>query len=523
MRLTSIAAGVSVAALAITLAGCTGGGTTDGADGATFTMALSADPGSLDPQASAATALYQVTQFAYDTLVSIDKDGVIGSQLASEWSVDGQTVSLTLNEGITCSDGAPFTAEDAAANLNWVADPANESPMLGVFLPVGATATAEDDTTLTLQLASPSPFVLNGLAALPIVCGSAVDDRGKLGTETLGTGPFVLTEAAQGDQYVYELRDDYAWGPDGFSADAEGLPAKVVVRIVTNETTAANLLLSGELNASNIVGSDSDRLEAAGLFFTETPAVIGEMWFNHSAGRPTSDPQVRLALLQALDLDQVMNVVTSGKGTPGTAFAANDPIACPGSSVADALPEYDPEAAADLLDEAGWVLGSDGVRTKDGAPLALTFLQQSGASDGTAAGAELTTQVWTELGVQVTSQAQEENALLGIIFGTGEWDVSWVPLNVGSPDQVVPFLSGPTVPDGGTNFAAIDNADYNAGVQAASQLSGQESCPAWLDAEAALVRDADVVPFANQLARTYGAGAKFETIGFVVPTSIRMN
>ena len=103
---------------------------------------------------------------------------------------------------------------------------------------------------MTLKLAAPAPFVLNGLASLPIVCPSGMDDRKSLAQGTAGTGPYELTEAAPGEQYTYQIRDGYTWGPNGATTATEGMPATIVMKIVQNETTSANLLLSGDLNAA---------------------------------------------------------------------------------------------------------------------------------------------------------------------------------------------------------------------------------------------------------------------------------
>ena len=261
-------------------------------------MTLSADPGNLDPQSGAASALFQVARFAYDSLLSLDAGTAPSSrELATDWSVDGTTVQLTLAEGITCSDGSPLTATDVVANLDYVANPENQSPFLGTYYPVGATAVADDAArTVTITLAAPAPFVLNGLADLPIVCAAGMADRASLASATSGTGPYVLSEAAPGDHYTYTIRDGYTWGPAGASTDVAGMPDTVVVRIVENPSTAANLLLTGDVNAATVIGPDAQRLQQEGLFFTETAALIGEMWFNHAEGRPTADPAVRMAL-----------------------------------------------------------------------------------------------------------------------------------------------------------------------------------------------------------------------------------
>jgi peptide/nickel transport system substrate-binding protein len=343
-----------------------------------------------------------------------------------------------------------------------------------------------------------------------------------LAEETRGTGPYELTEVVPSDHYTYTLREDYTWGPDGATTAEEGLPDEVVVQIVANETTSANLLVSGGLNAATVVGPDAQRLSEADLFSTETNVVLGQMWFNHLAERPGSDPAVRTALTQALDLEELQGVITAGTGAAGTAFAVAPPEACPGDSVSDALPTGGVEAAEQTLDEAGWTAGPDGIREKDGVPLALTFIYNTDLASGGAAAAELATSTWDELGADVTATAQDESALVETIFGSGNWDIAWVAVNVSSPDQMVPFLSGPAAPDG-TNFASISNSDYEAGVAEAMTMTGAEGCDTWLEAESALVRDADVIPFANQAVKTFGSGARFETGAVaVVPTSIRM-
>lgn len=529
MKLTASALGLCVTTAL--LAGCGGGdkpgsspgGGGDVVDGGTFTLAMSSDPGNLDPQLAAGSSLFTVTQLAYDPLVSVNPEtGAIESGLATDWVTKDTTITLTLADAITCADGSELTATDVADNLNFVADRASKSPFLGTFLPVGATAKADDAVgTVTITLASPAPFVLNGLASLPMVCPGGMADRKSLAQATSGTGPYELTEAAPGDHYTYTIRDGYSWGPNGATTATKGLPDTIVIKVVQNETTAANLLLSGRLNAAQILGPDAERLDKAGLFAAETPALIGEQWYNHAEGRPTSDPSVRMALTQALDLDELQRVLTSDKGSPASTLATNEPISCPGDSVSGALPAHDPAAAAQLLDEAGWTLGSDGTRSKDGTPLELTFIYQNTSGSSGSAAAELVVQEWKGLGVKATARSQNETTLTQTIFGAGDWDVAWVSLNVNSPDQLVPFLSGPAAPDG-TNFSGIENADYDAGVQAAMAKPGTEGCDTWLAAEASLIADADIVPFANSLVRTFGAGAEFKIPGLLIPTSIRM-
>lgn len=515
---------LAASAALVTLAGCTGtGGDTgngDVAEDATFVYALAADPGGLDPQMSAGGTLYALSKFSYDTLVSIDEKGEIGSQLAKDWNIDDLTVTLTLNDGITCSDDSEFTAQTAADNIMWVGDPENMSPFLGSFLPGGVTADA-DGSTLTLTLAAPAPFVLQGLANLPMVCAAGIEDRSKLAAATLGTGPYVLEEAVQNDHYTYSVNEAYTWGPNGATTDEAGIPTTIIGRIVTNETTAANLLLSGDANAATIVGPDRERLAGADLFHVNLPAVIGEQWYNQAEGHPASDPAVRMALTQALDLAQLQRVITSDLGEPATALAVLPPASCVYDAVSGNVPATDLDAARATLDEAGWIEGADGVRVKDGTPLSLTFQYANALGAGGAAAAELATSAWIELGVQVDASQQDDTVMTGTLFSGGPWDVAWIPVNVGSPDQLVGFLSGPAAPEG-ANFASIDNADYAAAVGTAMGMPGSDGCDSWKDAEAALYQAADVIPFANSVVPVFGKDAEFAVIGNIEPTSIRM-
>ena len=522
-RMTAIA-GACVGVVVITGCGAGGAAHSGGAvvAGATFTAALSADPGNLDPQGSLTGNITEISQFAYDDLVDVTAAGTIVSGLASAWKVTGSQVVLTMRKGVTCSDGAAFTAADAAANLDYVADPKSKSPLLGLFLQSGAHATADQSAgTVTLTTPTPGPFVLNDLAELPMVCAAGMKDRGMLAHQTDGTGPYQLTSADPGNQYTYTERTGYSWGPGGAGMTAKGLPAKVVFKVIPNVTTAANLLLSGGLNAATVYGADAQRLSRSGLYSSDQTNLVGEMWFNQARGRVGADQSVRLALTRALDLPQLQKVLTAGVGEAASTLAASPPVACPGDSVGDALPTYDLAAARRLLDQDGWKTGSNGVRTKDGKSLSVTFVYDTAAGSAGSSAAELAVSMWKQLGVAVSTQPQDSTTIGDTLFSTGNWDIAWEPVGVDSPDQLVPFLSGAAVPNG-DNFADIGNTAYDAAVKTAAALPGTAGCADWLKAEANVISAADVVPFADQIVRTYGSDARFSQALTLIPTSIRM-
>ncbi|WP_407812572.1 ABC transporter substrate-binding protein, partial [Staphylococcus aureus] len=80
---------------------------------------------------------------------------------------------------------------------------------------------------------------------------------------------------------------------------------------------------------------------------------------------------VRKALVQAVNLDDLAEVITGGQGTRATSLVSVEPRACVYDSVAGNIPDFDLSAAKATLDAAGWTAGSDGKRSKDGKPLTL--------------------------------------------------------------------------------------------------------------------------------------------------------
>lgn len=514
-------------AVVIAVAGCSsgsgGGGQEELATGGTFTAAIAADPGNLDPMQAVLSATRGVLRYAYDNLVYLKSDGSITPWLAEKWDVTPNSVTYTLKEGITCSDGTPLTASDVAANFSYVADPANGSAYLGLQIAPGTTTTA-DDTARTVTVTAPATdaFLLQNSGTLFIECKSAIDDPTSVAKTTAGTGMFVLDEAVADDHYTFTKREDYTWGPDGITGKEKGLPDKVVLRVIPNQSTAANLMLSGDINLAVITGADRDRLEAQDLLAMQIRGPNGWLVFNQDAGHPGQDENVRKALTMALDLDQLGTVISDGNGIASQGLVTIDPNPCQADNVSGNLPKHDVKKAEALLDEAGWTKGSDGMRTKDGAPLAINFIWNSTLGDAVSAGAELLESAWKELGVAVTLSGQPPTGINTALFETGGWDAGFIPVGVAFPNWLVPFFSGATPPDG-QNFSHIDNPDYVSLTTEASTLTGDESCAKWNEAEVALYKAVDVVTFMDNQTPVFGKNTTFEISGGeLIPPTIRM-
>ncbi|SMC77386.1 ABC transporter substrate-binding protein [Lentzea albidocapillata] len=516
----------AVALLAVVvLAGC-GTPATSGsqnlAEGRTFTMSIGTDPGSLDPALTVLSVARSVGRFLYGRLIERTSSGEIVAGLAEKWDATVTTVTFTLRQGITCADGAPLTAADVAANITFVGDPKNKSPLAGIQVAPGTSATADEATrTVTVTSGAPDAFLLNNVGTLPIACAKGLSDRSLLAKGEQGTGMFTISEIVPNDHYTLVRRKDFAWGPGDWEKDQQGLPDKVVVRVIANETTAVNLLLSGQLTAATVAGPDQERLFGQKLDHVDIATPLGTLWFNQAAGHPGQDPAVRRALVQGLDLAQVGKVLTNGKGRPSKSLVTVEPRPCTGDNVTSHLPAFDKAAATAALDSAGWRAGSDGVRSKDGTPLSVKLLQPTVLGPALTSAAELIQQAWQGIGVRVEIAPVDGAGINQTLFGTGAWDVSMAPVTLSLPSQLVPFASGP-VPPQGVNFAHITNSEFAAASKQASSLTGADGCEHWNKAEAALVRDTSLVPYFDAVVPTFVKGARFTISDSLDPTSIRM-
>lgn len=510
-------------AASLLAAGC---GSVDGQAGSTggdaFSFAIKSDPGLLDPAQVQNTTTYTALSLAYDTLVNVEADGRIVSGLAEKWHVTPSSVTFTLRRGVTCADGSPVTADTIAANVAHITDPATKSPAYGVLVPEGLTAKADAAGTVTLSTPEPFAFILQSTRYLFMVCGAGLKDRSLLKSGTSGSGPFQLTSAEPNQSYTFTRRKNYAWGPGGATTSDPAMPGSVVLKVVGSESTAANLLLSHQLNAAQFAGPDRARVtDIPGIATTVQPNGTQEFFFHQGQGHPGHDPAVRKALLQAVDLHALGQIATAGTGQRPTGLVTQ-PRPCPGDTVTGHLPVFDPRAAEDALDAAGWHRSGNGIRTKDGKKLTIRMIYGTSGGETMEAAAEYLADAWKKVGADVRLRALSDAAYGEVEAITQDWDVDWAPLGVTLPTQLLGTLSGPFTPDGG-NFAHLTNRRYEDLTAAASKLPGPAGCAKWARSESALLDSDDLIPVVDKTLTTAAHNATFRlTAGLFDPTSIRM-
>lgn len=479
------------------------------ASGGTFTFAVAGDPGTLNPLNNTATTANWLFRFLYQPLVVRKQDGSIGPGLATKWDFDGTKAVFTLDPAATCSDGSKITPSVIAKNFAWVKDPKNTSTVIGATLPNREFTFAADDAagTFTLTLNGPFSNLLPSLSFMHQACGAGADNPAGLTTASSGSGPFVLKTATPNSEYVMTKREGFAGN------DAAGVPDQVVMKIVDSESTAANLLLSGAINAAVVNGQDRARLTAAGA--AEKTYVSGGVVisFNHQPGRITADKAVRVALTQALDRGAVAKVVTQGLlPDAGTSVSAAQPQICDDVSAASAIPAFDATGAEATLQAGGWSKGGDGVMAKGGKQ--LTFqLGYSTATPGAAAAAELMADAFGKIGAKATITPFAQADYTQRVFTTGDYDVMLQQFSNPFPSTLIGLLAGPFPPDG-TNAGHVQNKAYTDAVTAARTATTQEAaCQSWTAASKSLFEEADMIPIASWPTNWVVKNAVMDTLG----------
>lgn len=337
--------------------------------GDTLRIGLDVDAGTGDPRLMRDTSALRLRELVFDGLVQLQPDYTPKPALAESWeNPDPNTWIFHLRKDVKFQDGTPLTAEDVKFTYDTILDEKLASPSRAFYTPI-KNIEVVDDNTVKFTLDQPySPFL--SYLTMSIVPKALVEkDPAAFANNPVGTGPYKLTEWKRGDTLTFQANPDY-WG---------GAPKikNVLFKIVPDNSARTVALEAGDLDLiqSPLSPQDVTRLQAEGKFDVERIPAAGYTYVNLNCADPIlSDVKVRQALSYLLNREDITNTIYKGIGQ-----VAKGPIPPGMWAYTDDLPsyEYNPEKAGQLLDEAGWKLGADGKRSKDGQPMKLTVRTHS--------------------------------------------------------------------------------------------------------------------------------------------------
>jgi peptide/nickel transport system substrate-binding protein len=387
---------------------------------------------------------------------------------------DNLSVTWKLKEGVTWSDGSDFTADDVVFTWQYCADEATACTTNAAFTPV-ENVEAVDSTTVKVTWKEPNgnPYQTfvgqNGMVLQKaqfencIGAAAATDAACQAANNApIGTNAYKLKEFKSGDTVIYERNPEYRDAENVFfdeinlKGGGDAVSAARAVCETGDVDFAWNLQVPAqvlnpilEAGKCDPVSTGTFGIERIVVNFADPDPTLGEDRSEPSTQHPIlSDLKVRQAINLAINRQAIVEQIygIGGKPTCNIVTAPED-ITSKNTSC-----DRDIEQAKTLLEEAGWTVGSDGIREKDGKKLKLLF--QTSTNQVRQATQAIVKQSLQEVGIDV----ELKNVDAGVFFGG----------DPGNPDTLNKFYAdlqmytnSPTDPDPVNYFDGFTCAKVN--------------------------------------------------------------
>jgi len=297
-----------------------------------------------------------------------------------EVNEDATEYTFTLRDDVTYSDGTPLDAENVAKNFDLLGlGDAERKFAISEQVTNYASSEVVDENTVTFRFSAPAPGFAQATSAINagLVSNDTLDRSSEEfgpgnATEIIGSGPFVISGEEIGTELNLEVREDYDWAPPSLEHQGRAYLDGIDYIVAAEDSVRVGTVTSGQAQiARTIEAPDEGQFASDGLHLLAAPTNGVNNGLSFRFRDPaTSELEVRQALIAGIDRQAIID----------TLFSENYELAT-GALAATALGyvdtseyyEYDQDRAVELLDAAGWVAGSDGIREKDGVRLSLTF------------------------------------------------------------------------------------------------------------------------------------------------------
>lgn len=363
---------------------------------------------------------WQAVHYLYDRLIQADNEENLHPMLATSWEVsaDGLNYSLTLRDDVKFHDGTPFNSAAVKFNFErYINKP--DSAFYPAFSVIDTIETP-DDTTVNFTLKNVDIEMLLHLAGWGAIqiSPTAYERLGDdYASEPTGTGPFKFKSYVPDSHAEYVRNDDY-WG---------GAPLLdgVQIKIIPEMNVQLDNLQAKTVDAVYSVNpKDVEVVEQLGVVVESNLSPGIRLISLNVTQPPTSELAVRKAIARAINRDEIIDKVMYGYAVKARGGAMpGSPYDFPDVPMI----EYDPEEAERILDEAGWVRGSDGIRERDGQKLHLNIITRD--SEEWTLYTQIFQEQLNEIGISSTIQSFEWGTYLdNWRENKGEWNLTYMSL-----------------------------------------------------------------------------------------------
>jgi peptide/nickel transport system substrate-binding protein len=394
-----------------------------------------------------------------------------------------------------------------ANSLKYALAKSTAGPYLQYVTGPGAVKSITSDTaanTVTVTLTRPYNALLTSFSvpfATPVICPAGLANKKGLSAAPEGSGPYVLdkSQSQRGSQYVFTLRKDYNWGPEGWTAQKAAIPTTVIDRVATDETTGANLFQTGEVDIAPVFGINEQRIPANSSLYTYTTQSLQMgSWgtlYNQTAGRVGADPAVRHATYLALDSGPMVKAAFSNLGVVFKTMATPQ-MQCYNPAVGNVTPGFDVAQAKQILTQDGYKM-SGGVMTKNGKPLKLKIVMWNTTNQL----GDYIQGALQKIGISSTVENTDINTWINALFTTKNYDLTVYSYYSAFPNPVIMPAQDASL--------SINDPTYTKLSQQAEEAVGSAQCPAWDKALSRAVTNYDVKPMGVSKNVWFGKGWKF--------------
>lgn len=395
-----------------------GGTIPAGQSGGTIVVAMTADPGALNPAVTTSGNTHTVADQIFNGLVGLDDQLNPVPELAASWEIsdDGKVYTFKLHPGVQWHDGQPFTSADVKFSFEEALVKFHSRTKAGLETIIENIETPDDGTVVFTFKQAYGPLLQRlNVTEAPIIAKHIYEGKDlqqdPANLTPIGTGPFKFVDYVKSDHITLERNPNY------FRADLPYLD-KVIFRIIPEANTAVLALEQGEIDyISSVPGSELERLRGnpeltlAQGFGGPGGSLCQDTLIPNMTKSPFDKLEVRQAFYQALDRQFIADRVYFGQGTSSTGPISHK-MEWAYTSDVTAYP-FDVAHANELLDQAGLPRGADGNR------FTVTFTH---ASSFARLGEAMREQL-KQVGINLELEGLDFNAAVEKVFTKKEFDL----------------------------------------------------------------------------------------------------
>lgn len=480
--------------------------------GGALTIAASADAETLDPHITTALRASRYLALLHDNLINRDFDGSFKPGLAESFSTsaDGLTYTFKLRTGVKFHSGKAFTSADVKYTIErW--KKTEKSPTSYTIAPV-TSVEAPDPQTVVFKLDKPYNIFLDQIAGgwAVILNNESVEKAGQnYGVTTAdGTGPYKFKEWVRQQRFVVERNADYKWGGPVFQNQGAPYLDSIEFRIIPEDNTRVAEFEAGNIHLlADLPPQEVDRLSKGDKVGVVKYDQLQTTYFGINTKKvPVDDAQVRRAISQAINRDEIVKGAYFGLGTAAINMLSPQ---TPGywTGVKDVAATFDLEKSKATLETAGWKAGAGGIREKGGQQLAIPFWYINDSA--TTLMAQILQEQLLKAGIKLDTKPYEETAWFAAAR-TGEQTTFTVGVFYENADVLRFYFYSKQQPAPNRFSWAVPEMD----AQLEDTLTNTDKAAVTKDYEAvqkALAEQAPALPLIHQLG-TLGASKRVQGI-----------